>query len=422
MLNKKTKRHKSELRSVCKMNNWLRNKQKFLGTVGTFTMLIFTCFVTPFSLDMYTPALPQMVVFFNSDVATVNLTILCFYVFFAAGQLILGSLSDNVGRKPILIGGSIVYSVGSLACFMSQDIIFLLISRIIQAIGAGAIAAVGIAMTKDLFKPEKLDAALSIVTSIFGIGPIAAPLFGALLMQVAGWHAIFAALFVFGLICLLFGLFLQEPLSPEERTEGQGLKAISGLWRVLKNKAFTIFMCVMAILDVAFMAYISVVSHIYVTFFGLDEVGYGIYFGVGMMVMLVGPVLWPFASKIMNRKSYVWVLLGAYVLAGVLLISVGSCSPVAFCTIFALLILAESSSRPFSMAIMLAQQNEDAGAAGSLANCSRTVFGTIGMAVAVLPWDNFIFGLGVITLVSIASAVVLWILLLRGNFDLRGVK
>lgn len=403
------------------MGSWLKCRQKRLGVVGTFAMLVFTCFVTPFSLDMFTPALPQMVLYFESDVPTVNLAILLFYVFFAAGQLVFGPLSDEMGRKPVFLGGSVVYALGSIACFLCNSIPVLLCARVVQALGAGAIAAVSIAMVKDVFMPDRMDDALSVITAIFGVGPIAAPLFGAFLMQIMDWHAIFAALAVFGAICVLFGLLLEEPLSPEDRVGGEGPQVVAGLVRVLRNKGFTLYMCVMAIIDIAFMAYISVASHIYITFFGLDEIGYGLYFGVGMVIMLVGPALWPIASRFMGKKLFTWLLIGGCILSGVLLLVIGSRGPVFFCVSFALFILMESSSRPFSMGILLVQQEEDAGAAASLTNCSRTVFGTFGMALAVLPWGNYILGLGTITIVSMACSALLWILLLR-TAKLKGVE
>lgn len=403
------------------MSGWLECKQGRLGVVGTFAMLVFTCFVTPFSLDMYTPALPQMVLFFNSDVATVNLTILLFYVFFAAGQLLLGPLSDRTGRRPVLLAGSAVYALGSAACFLCSSITLLVFSRIVQALGAGAIAAVSIAMVKDVFAPDRMDAALSIITAVFGIGPIAAPLFGAVLMQLADWHAIFAALALFGCICFVFSLLLEEPLALQNRVSGKDSHVVKGLVRVLRNKGFSLYMCIMAIIDVAFMAYISVVSHIYITFFGLDEIGYGFYFGVGMAVMLIGPLLWPLASKFMGKRSFTWLLIGGCILSGCLLLVLGGKGPGFFCASFSVFILMESSSRPFSTGVLLAQQDEDVGAAASLTNCSRTIFGTIGMALAVLPWKNYIFGLGVIAVGSMILSLFLWLVLLKSS-KLKGMS
>ena len=70
----------------------------------------------PLSTDMYLPALPELIRFFDSDVGRVQLTLSVFLTGFALAQLIVGPLSDRFGRRPVLIGGLILYVAASIAC------------------------------------------------------------------------------------------------------------------------------------------------------------------------------------------------------------------------------------------------------------------------------------------------------------------
>lgn len=419
------------------MGSWLSCRQKRLGMPGVVLMLVFTAFVTPASLDMYTPALPQMVVQFSVDEAALNSTLVAFYVFFAAGQLVLGSVSDRRGRRPVFLAGSIVYIFGSIGCLFARTLIVLMGFRVLQACGAGAIAAISMALVVDLFKPEKRDVAFSLVTSLFGVGPIVAPLLGALLMGIAGWRSIFFALVAFGFGCLAFGFLLEEPLpvraggeSEESGTDGNFSSGVSigianvasSLAEVLSNRGFALYMIIPALFSLPFMAYVAVASHVYVSFFDLTEVEYGVYFAIASVMMIVGPFLWPVASRVMSAKKYTSLLIILGMADGIAFLLFGGSSPAAFCVLVALLMLIEASIRPFTANILLAQQVDDIGAASALTNCSHSVASVVGMTLAVLPWPNFIFGLGALMVLSALIAVVLWTCLLKSNARLVGVK
>ena len=122
-----------------------------LGTAGLVALLVVANAIVPFSLDIYTPSVPQMPAYFDTTVGLVNLTIVGFFLLFAVGLLVCGTMSDRLGRRPVLLGGVAVYAAGSAVCVLSPSIYWLIGARVVQAVGAGAVNAVSTALVKDCF-------------------------------------------------------------------------------------------------------------------------------------------------------------------------------------------------------------------------------------------------------------------------------
>ncbi|MFR4804654.1 MAG: MFS transporter [Eggerthellaceae bacterium] len=130
------------------LHSWLARPQRRLGPLGLIVLLVITSLVTPLSLDMYTPAVPHMTEHFNTSESMVNLTLVGYFLFFAVGLLAFGPASDRYGRKPMLLAGILTYALASALCALSVDIVMLIATRILQALGGRAVSAVSTAVVK----------------------------------------------------------------------------------------------------------------------------------------------------------------------------------------------------------------------------------------------------------------------------------
>ena len=223
-------------------SSWLSTSQPRLGTIGMIVLLCATNAISPFALDMYTPAVPSMPARFSTTAAMVNLTLIGFYLFFAIGMLVFGPVCDRTGRKPVLVGGTAAFAAGSALCAIAWSIEALIAFRVVQAAGAGAVCAVSTAIIKDCFKPEKRTQLLSILQVLMVMGPVIAPLLGGLILQFASWHMTFAVLAVIGALCLLLACLFKESLPAEERVSGGLADSLTRMARVGKNRSFTLFL------------------------------------------------------------------------------------------------------------------------------------------------------------------------------------
>ena len=404
------------------LHSWLARPQRRLGPFGLVVLLVVGALVTPLSLDMYTPAVPHMTEFFGTSEAMVNLTLVGYFLFFAVGLLIFGPVSDRYGRKPVLVAGILAYALASAACALSTSIGMLIVMRVLQALGAGAVSAVSTAVVKDAVVPERREALLSLVQVMFVVGPVLAPVVGALVLQVADWRMTFWVLAGIGAVCSALALLFDETLPADERYEGSVTGSLKQLGVVARNKGFSAFLGIVGLYNLPFMAYIAVGSYVYITFFGLSELEYSLYFAVAALLTVFGPFAWLAASRFVSARRFTDILLGVGLASGLAMLAVGELSPTLFCLTFLAFALAEAAVRPYSTNILLSQQEGDTGATSSLINFAHTAIGCVGMLVAVLPWPNFVTGIGIIIVASMGVGILGWIALQRSRVPLTGIK
>lgn len=396
-------------------------KQKYLKTKGLICLIAVMNMVVPLSLDMYLPAVPQMSKLFNTNEAMVNFTLVGFYFFLAIGILIFGPLSDKYGRKPLLITGSAIYMVFSGACAMAFSIEFFIAARIIQSLGAGCMVAVSTALIKDCFIAKKRDTVLAVVQAMAVIAPMVAPIIGAWIISFSSWRTTFWVLTVIAFFCILASIMLQETTHSSDRHSGNILSAMGRLFAVGKNKGFTAFLLVIALLSAPYMAYIAVCSYVYIDFFSLSEGMYSVFFAINSGAAILGPILYIKINGHINPKTLMTVCSILAAVSGILLIGFGWVAPLMFFLSFLPFTIVESMIRPFSTAILLNQQEHDTGSASSLINFTHTVSGSLGMILGALPWTNFITGLGIILTAFSVIALVGWFAILKSKINVLGL-
>ena len=164
-----------------------------------------------FGLDMYVPIIPQMSEIFNTTPSMVQLTLSLFLLTTGLGQLFIGPLSDQVGRKKILTLSSLLFVFGSLMCAYSTTIGWLIGARICSSLGACGMLVTTFALVRDLFTGNQSGQMYSFLNGAIGISPTFAPIFGGYLALYFGWQSIFFSLALLGIIAFLItGFFVEE--------------------------------------------------------------------------------------------------------------------------------------------------------------------------------------------------------------------
>jgi EmrB/QacA subfamily drug resistance transporter len=149
-------------------------------------------------------ALPTLVKTFNTQFAVVQWVALAYMLTVATLLLSMGRLGDIRGKKRIYMTGMIIFTTGSFLCGIAQTIYWLVAFRILQAIGASMMAALGTAILTESFPAKERGKALGTIGGIVSIGIIAGPVLGGILIDAISWHWIFFVNIPLGLI----GMFM----------------------------------------------------------------------------------------------------------------------------------------------------------------------------------------------------------------------
>ncbi len=175
--------------------------------------------IGPFSIDAVFPVFPLIGARFAVDHATLQQLISVYLITFAGMSLFHGAISDAVGRKPVMVAGMLMYALASAAAAMSTSYALLLACRALQGLCAGAEMVVGRAVIRDSLEGAAAQRLMSRVMMIFGVAPVIAPMVGALLLPLGGWHGIFWVLSGSTLVlALALMLMLDETHPPTQRS------------------------------------------------------------------------------------------------------------------------------------------------------------------------------------------------------------
>ena len=137
---------------------------------------------------MLLPAIPEIMKDFSISYGTAAWIFSAYLIVAAVMTPIAGKMSDLYGKKKVLLALLTIYAVGIAAGSFSDNISFLLASRIIQGVGLAAIPA-AFSLLRDTFPPSKLAIAVGVFGSAYSAGSVIGLLAGATIIQSFGWHS-----------------------------------------------------------------------------------------------------------------------------------------------------------------------------------------------------------------------------------------
>jgi MFS transporter, DHA1 family, multidrug resistance protein len=259
--------------------------------------------VSPFSIDTFFPAFHAMEKALDVSAWQLQQVLTAYMVPFAFASLVHGPLSDAVGRRPVMIAGMALYTVGSLACTAAQSYEQLIAARVIQGMTAGVGVVIGRAVIRDLYEGPRAQKLMAATTMIFSIAPAIAPIIGGWVHVAFGWRAVFAVMVVCGVLFATSAWWkLPETHAPANRIPFNARNLVATSWTVLRHREFLMLALAAAINFCSLACFIGSAPAIIEKHWHLGETSYWYLFLPVISGILIGAVL---SNRIAGRMEMV---------------------------------------------------------------------------------------------------------------------
>ncbi len=244
----------------------------FIGLLAAITL------INPLSIHFYLPALPAIKGAFSVSPATAQLTFSISMFTLAAMTLAIGSLSDGLGRKPVLLAGIVLFVAGATICAFAEVIEVLILGRLLQAAGAASGLVLARTVARDVYGLDRLTQIIALLTMAYTMGPMLAPPLGGALVDGLGWRSIFWFAVAAGILLAAFSAFF----IPETRPPGSGVQSsramLAAYRRLFRIPRFSLYVLHSGFVTGAFFAIAASSSFLMTEMLGRPAAEYGLYF------------------------------------------------------------------------------------------------------------------------------------------------
>ena len=322
------------------------------------------------AIDMYLPAFPTVATSLDITPGQVQQTLSVFLIGLGIGQGLYGPFLDRFGRKPPLLFGITLFTIGSLAAALTTSFEGLLVARFLQAVGAAAGSVASRAVVTDTCDPQNSARIYSMLMQVMMIAPITAPMLGSLILLYGEWHLIFWVLALFGIICGAFTLRLLPETLPVERRIPLSMRSIVRNYAIqLSNPSFFFYTLATSCTLGSLFIYINNSPFIFIEMFALSPNQFSYIFAANAVGMIVFSQINLRLLKLYSAMQILLIGLAGFISIGLLLFSLLQLDWVALWSYGLLLGLGTSMSGLITgnlTAVTMAHTQQHAGIASSL--------------------------------------------------------
>jgi len=366
----------------------------------------------PIALNMVAPATPALARGFSASYATIQLTLTLFLVAVALTQLVVGPLSDRLGRRPCVLGGIVIFIAGSALGALAQSTEALLLSRALEGAGAGTTFALARAIIRDTSSRDEAASQIASVTMVMVVAPMIAPYVGGHIETWFGWRMIFWAMTATGVVVLV----LSALGLPETAPNVGARTSLTGIFRAFpdlaRDRGFIVNVIAVTMTSASFFAFIAAAPYIVVETMRRGSDVYGAYFILNAFGYMIGNFA---MSRLVIRHGtarLVWIglLISFAAMTAALAVSLTAYwTPLTLFLPLAVNAIGNGLTIPGSTAAALSAKPELAGSAAGLMGAIQLGSGAI--ATALISW--------LVTIWPPTLMAMMWLMLVVALFSLR---
>ncbi len=373
-------------------------------SAGLVLLLSALTAIGPLTIDLYLSAFPRIVDELGTTESRVQLTLTATLAGLALGQLLIGSVSDAIGRRAPLLVSLAVYVAASAGIVFAGSVAALTGLRFVQGLAAAAGMVLSMAIVRDSFEGYQIGKVIARLMLVVGVAPILAPTIGAQFLRLGSWRGMFVALAVVGAVLFVLVLLrLRETLPAERRRSGGTVAALRSYGSLLTDWSFIGLALIAGFYMAAMFTYISASTFVFQDFFGMSAQQYAIVFGVGAVSVTAGSQI---NGALVGRVAPERILQGAvaagFVLSGGLLVAALAGGGLAWLVPLIVLTLGTAGFvMPSVPAIALERNAHRAGSAAALIGAFQ-----FGVGAVVAPVTGLLGGSPPVTMAAVMFGVV----------------
>jgi DHA1 family bicyclomycin/chloramphenicol resistance-like MFS transporter len=369
------------------MNTGLASKRSFVLVLGLLST------VAAITVDMSTPAFPEMVRALLIEMSTGQKVVGLFMAGLAIGQIPAGLISDRLGRIPVLYGGMVIFTIACIVCATTDSIELMLVGRFVQGLGGSVGVVIPRAIVRDISSGAEAAGLMSIMMMIFTLAPMLAPIVGSLLVYQWGWRGPFVAVAVYGIL-MLFSIkaALQETHIPSKR-ERPVRQLKLGFKEFFSHRRSIFGLALLILPSAGFIALLTGSSAIIIEIYGYPVRAFGVIFSTWGLSILTGSAI---NRHLVTRYGVIRMITVAATLIGIAalqLLVIAWLGHAEFwwlwCNI-CLFMFGVSFLMPNATAIALDPVPRIAGVAASIIGASQAFSATFGSLVSSAMYDGTI--------------------------------
>ena len=337
--------------------------------------------IGPLSIDMYLPAFPEITRALGTSASSVQLTLTACVAGLALGQLVMGPLSDRLGRRLPLIAAMATYSIASLLCATASSVEMLIGLRFVQGLAGAGGLVISRAVVRDLYSGAAAVRLFSSLMLVTGLAPILAPLAGGQLLGLTPWEGIFVTLSILSaLIAVLAAVGLRETLPAERRSTSGLRRTVQTMAELLRDNSFLGHALASGLTFGALFAYISGSSFVLQRIYGMSPQLYSLAFAMNGLGLIAASQV---NARVVERVGPTRLLrrgIGCVVVSALTLLVVVSVGGLTVWAVLAPMFVIVSSLAfvlPNATALALADHASVAGTASALLGVIQFLVGAI---------------------------------------------
>lgn len=360
-------------------------RSPFLASLASIAL------IGPLAIHLFMPVMPHVQKAFDMPAALVGASFSITLVVVALATLLCGSLSDRFGRRPVLLGGLVLFAVGTIACSLAGSAFTLIAGRIVQALGAGAAASLNRAIAHDAYGPDRLVKVLAYLTMAYTLGPMLAPVIGGFLIDHLGWRSTFWFAFTAGAAILIAAwgvLYETHHARASSLRIGDLLRTYAAL---VRQPRFTAFVMQSGFSTGTFLAMATAASFLMQDYLGRPAREFGFYFLLFPGGLFLGNLI---ASRLSGRVAIETMVLAGSVLCmtaiavqSVLILS-GLLVPLVIFLPGFVMTFAQGLAYPNAQTGAMRAMPAAAGSAAGLGVCFQMALGALGAQTYALLADG----------------------------------